>query len=455
MNKRFIGEVALRVGVCIAILAAGVLGMTLLRLMKESPAQAEIRERAIRVDVKKAAFEDVQVKIAGYGEVRARDVVSVAPEVAGRVVAVHPRLEVGEIIPAGEVLFTIDQRDYAAQTQDAAAKVEQLEASIERLRKQYAIDKSRLETLRRNRELAAKEFERVQELFSKDQVGTLSGVDQAEMAANQASDQVDQLSQVVDLYPIRIREAESTLTSAQAMQEMAQANFSRTEVSVPFAARLRTVQIEEGQYVNPGQMVLECADDSILEISVPLDSREARRWLRFGEERSPSEKAWFNALEQVPVEVYWTEAPEESCWNGTLHRVEKFDQQTRTLTVVIRIEGNEARESSTSDLPLVEGMFCSVKIPGRPADRVVKLPTEAVGFDETGNGERQAYLAVEKDGEYRLKSIMVTASHIEGSFIYIKEGLEAGDLVVLTRLINPLENSLLEVNVVESEGSAS
>src|SRR5690606_30864105 len=118
-------------------------------------------------------------------------------EVAGRVVEIHPKLEVGEVIPKGEVLFAIDQRDYTARLKDAAATTEQLEMTVERLERQAEIDTNRLETLKRSRDLARSEFERVRRLYDEDDVGTQSAVDAAERAWNLAEDQYDQLAQTV------------------------------------------------------------------------------------------------------------------------------------------------------------------------------------------------------------------------------------------------------------------
>ncbi|MGD9018299.1 MAG: hypothetical protein PVH30_12990, partial [Desulfobacterales bacterium] len=97
-----------RLLICTLVLAAGFAGMLALASMKKSPVEAEESERAIRVDVISVAAENARVDITGYGNVIALDVVDISPEVSGRVVEVHPRLEKGETISAGEVLFRID-----------------------------------------------------------------------------------------------------------------------------------------------------------------------------------------------------------------------------------------------------------------------------------------------------------------------------------------------------------
>jgi hypothetical protein len=51
------------------------------------------------------------------------------------------------------------------------------------------------------------------------------------------------------------------------------------------------------------------------------------------------------------------------------------------------------------------------------------------------------------NAENRLQTVPVSVARTEGETIYISEGLAAGDTVITTRLIDPLENALLEVDL--------
>jgi len=435
------GKVIRRIVICVVVLSVGIIGMLGLASLKKPPTQAKHEELALRVEALHVYVEDVPVMITGYGEVKALDVVSIAPEVPGKIVEIHPRLEVGEILHQDELLFKIDPRDYVAARDSARATVRQWENGIARLKKLYTIDRDRLKTIERNQELAYAEYERVQELFDKDSVGTRSGVDGAERAANNAADLASQLEEAVLLYPIRVREAESSLAAAHAALATAEANLERSEVLAPFDGRVKLVSLEKGQYVTPGQGVLTLANDATLEIEVPLDSRDARQWLRFRKDGQNGETAWFKDLEPVQCTIRWTEDREEHVWHGPLHRVVKFDQQTRTLTVAIRIQAQQALSEDPEGLPLVEGMFCSVEIPGRIMHDVIPLPRWAVSFENT------VYVSVDS----RLKTVLVEVERVQGEEAFVSSGLNAGDVVVVTRLIDPLENSLLELSFAEDE----
>ncbi len=430
----------------LGILLVGVAGMLLLIMLRKPPAERIATEQPLSVHAIRVKPEDVHVVMTGYGTVRALNVVEIAPEVSGRVIEIHPKLEVGNVVPAGETLFVIDPRTYKARLDEAQALVEQYRHAVERLKTQLANDQQRLETLKRSRDLAQAEFDRVRRLFEEDQVGTRSGVDAAERAYNAAEDLVDQLERALAVYPIQIEEMTESLASAEARAEIAAINLGWTRVVAPFDARIRSVNLEKNQYVAPQNRVLTLADDSVLEISVPLDSRDVQRWLQFDGTRVGDGAAWFNGLKRVRCSIRWVEDKQEGpIWEGTLDRVQEFDPNTRTLTVAVLVEGEDALSNDNDGLPLVDGMFCSVEIPGRTVKGAYRLPRWAVSFENT------AYIA----SGNRLRTVPVEVAWEHGDWVYVSGGLESGDVVITTRLVNPLENSLLDVSFEDDEGQSS
>jgi len=425
--------ILIRIFLCAIILMAGAAGMSAMSKMKKPPAEAVVEEQAMKVEVLIAEPENVQVFIKGFGEIKPLNTVSIAPEISGKVVEIHPSLEPGESISKGELLFKIDPRNYEAAYKDAKARVRQNENTVKRLKKEYEVDKERLKTTKRNLVLAKAEYNRLKKLLEKDKVGTRSGVDKAEQAYNAAQDQADMMAQSVDIYPIRILESQASLESAKAGAETAKANLERCSVFSPFNGRVKEALIEEGQYLVPGQKVLTLADDSILEIRVSVDSQDAKQWLRFEQEKNIETASWFPGLSHVNCNIKWTEDQDAQAWEGQLHRVVNFDPQTRTMTIAVRIKAKQA--IAKSGLPLVEGMFCSVEIPGKIVENVVRLPRWSVTY------QNNVYLNVEN----RLKTVSVHVARVEGGQALVSEGISQGDKVITTRLADPLENQLLEI----------
>jgi len=432
--------VSQRLIICGLVLMAGIVSMVVLASMKEPPAESELKERAIRVEVQSMAAEDVPVMIRGYGQVQTLNTVSITPEVSGRIVAVHPRLERGEVIPSGELLFRIDDRDYRASLDEAHATVSQLENTVIRLGKELSIYRQRIKTLERSQDLARDEHERLKRLFQEDRVGTRSGMDSAERAANSASDQASQMAQTVMLYPVKIKEAEHNLAAARARMDLAETRLERCTVYAPFTGRIKQVALELDQYVRPGETGLTLADDSVLEIQVPMDSRDVREWLEFNGQSGNGHTDWFDGLKHVECRIRWTEAMDDGYWQGQLARIVGFEQQTRTLTIAVRVDDAAAQSNATGTLPLVEGMFCQVDIPGRVLRGVYRVPRWAVSYD--------GKLFVVRD--QRLKTVAVTVARIQGEEALLSGGINAGDQVIVTRLVAPLENALLEITEISS-----
>jgi multidrug efflux pump subunit AcrA (membrane-fusion protein) len=421
-------------GLTVLAIGFGIKGA--LAAMKRDPDLAQLPEDVIRVNVTTLESESVEITIPGFGMAKALDVVAIAPEIAGTVVEIHPNLDVGGIIAKGESIFVIDPSSYAARRDEASAHVDQLDSQLARLKTQYTIDQKRLETLKRSRALAKTEFDRRKTLLEGDDVGSQSSVDVQEQAYNAAIDIADQLAQAVEVYPMRIAEAEALLASARARHTLAEIDLKRTQLVAPFTGRVTANSVEIGQFISPGRELVTLANDAILEISIPLNVREARDWIRYTGEPEHPDRAWFFKVEPVECEVRWTDQiTHDQCWTGTLHRVGMYDQESRQIEVVVRVDGKDAAPTESNGLPLVNGMFCNVKIPGRTAEDVYRVPDGLVSH------ENVIYMAING----RLRSVPVEVVHRDGDEILIRGEFEPGALLVTTRLTNPLENILLDV----------
>jgi multidrug efflux system membrane fusion protein len=80
------------------------------------------------VTVATAVAQDVPVYIDAVGKIAAREVVSIQPQVSGRIVKLH--FTDGADIKVGDLLFTIDPRPYQAQLNQAEANLAEAEAAL-------------------------------------------------------------------------------------------------------------------------------------------------------------------------------------------------------------------------------------------------------------------------------------------------------------------------------------
>lgn len=390
MQVKKIGLVLVRILLCLLILAGGVFGMKKLKQMKKPPQKVERKEPALPVQVVQVQAKTVPVSISGYGEIVSRTEVTLPAEVAGRITFAHQDLRAGAVIEKGEILYRINEQDFRLNLESA---------------------QDRLKSLVRDLELARKEYTRIRDLYAKKKVGTESTVEKGEQAVNAMNNQIIQVKQSID---------------------QAKLQLSRCVIRAPFTGRVTELFADKDEYVTPGKNLLTLTDDSDLEIQVPLDSRDALEWLHFQHGREGS--SWFGSLEKTGCTVIWTEK-ENLHTRGYLDRVIRFDPRNRSLTVAIRLQ-----PKTGTAFPLVQGMFCRVDIAGRSLENVFALHRAAVSFEQT------VYVVQEN----RLHTRKVQVARTEESTAFISSGLQEGEQVIVTRLENPLENSLIRIEGPDS-----
>jgi len=392
MNMKTTGPAPLlRIALCVLILGVGIGGFLVLKKMKKPPTEKKVVEHPLPVQVVSVLPVDFPVIVRGYGDVVSRTAVTLSAEVSGRITFKRDLLLAGRVVEKGEVLFEIDKKDFQLDlaTADALLKI-----------------------LTRDHEIARAELERVSGLYRKNKVGSLSAVEKAESAVNSISNQLQQIRQ---------------------SRERAKLKLSRCVIRAPFTGRVSSVEVDQDEYVNPGQKMITLIDDASLEVVVSLDSRDAANWIRWSGTKEKPEPNWFAKPEPVPCTVVWSENAEVQ-GSGHLDRVVRFDSRTRMLAVAIALDRSES-----SPFPLVEGMFCRVTIPGRILAQVFVVPREAVSFTST--------VYVVTDGRLHIRKVEVVRE--EEDMAVIGDGLVTGDVVITTRLENPLENSL--VRIVEQD----
>ncbi len=428
------------IAVGVGLLAAGVAGMMGLASVRKPPAEATVdpRANAIRVEAVQVEPEDVTVTLAGFGEVASVRIIEVAAEVSGTVIDTHPRLVAGGIVRGGERLAAIDPRPYAMAVEQAQARIAELDSQAKRLAAERDNDLARVDTLKRNLELAQSQFERSKKLFDQ-AIGDKTNVESAERLVSDAEDAIRLLERELNVYPLRLEEIQQQRAAQAAMEKQAQLNLAYCEITAPFDGRLVDVSIERGQYAAQGRTIARLADDSALEIPVKLDAQDAREWLRFADRPAQSDIAWFTGLEPVTCEIQWAEDADGPVWQGRLDRVERFDAGTRTLSVVVRVTAQDALGSDGA-LPLVAGMFCEVRVPGRSLEDVFRVPQGAVTVDEA------VHIAV--DGV--LQSVAVEVVRREGDFALVR-GIGRGDQLVTTRLVNVVDGTPLDIVAARSD----
>lgn len=154
-----------------------------------------------------ALSRDVPVYLEQIGRTAAREMVTIRPQVGGRIVAIH--FEDGANVKKGDPLFTIDPRPFQAALDEKKALLAQAQATLK---------------------LNASELERVQGLSG---TGAIS-------------------AQEIESKQNAVAVAEAQVQSAQAAVETATLNLDYCKITSPIDGRTGQRQVDVGNVVNGG-----------------------------------------------------------------------------------------------------------------------------------------------------------------------------------------------------------
>lgn len=215
-----------------------------------------------------------------------------------------------------------------------------------------------------------------------------------------------------DLFQALRRGADGTIAAARerlrglGVQEEVMAELERrreVQRTVPWLAGqdgiVTALDLRQGTFVGPGDMVLEIADLSRIWLTADVFDRHAN-WLAPGQ----------------PAEIADPYTPGETRSAQVAHIYPQLDDATRTVRVRLPMDN--------PDMQLKPGMWSAVRIFAEPLDDVLMIPREAL--IHSGHATR---VIVREDAE-RFAVRQVVAGIESGDWVEIREGLLADEEVV-------------------------
>ncbi|HPE83617.1 MAG TPA: HlyD family secretion protein [Aequorivita sp.] len=203
---------------------------------------------------------------------------SIIPHVGGYIEKVY--VTDNQKVKKGDTLFTIDQNDYLvkleqakAQLAGAQSQVNVAEASVESYHANAAASTAQvssatgnIETARIKLGRATSDFNRYKNLYENHSI-TTQQYEQALAAKEEAENQLKILqsqqkaalsqsnaaNSQTSISEKQVKVAEANVKSAQAMVDEAQLNVNYTVVLAPIDGQLSEVNLQSGQFVQPGQ----------------------------------------------------------------------------------------------------------------------------------------------------------------------------------------------------------
>lgn len=349
---------------------------------KEAPEQKEEQKPVPIVDVVKVEQQTVSLNLPSYGVVTPKNKTQLVTEVKGRLLTISPNFVAGGVVKKGEQLAVIEPSDYEADLSQAQASLAQAQAALEE-------------------EIA-----------------------RGEVAKNDWKGYDAGLPPELGLRLPQLKKEQANVKFARASLARAKRNLERTVIRAPFEGIIKTRSVDLGQYVTLGTNLGELYDTRIAEIRLPLANNDL---------------AYLESVDNPDTQVTLSAslAGKTVTWTGNIIRSEGvIDTENRMVYLVAEIKDPYLREGRKEGLlPLKYGSFVTAIIKGRTVDGIVQLPRHIVR-----NG---LVTVISDDNLVEVREVNVVRTDVNN--VYIKDSLQDGERVSLTKLTNISSGQLVKI----------
>ncbi|MGK0187086.1 MAG: multidrug efflux system membrane fusion protein [Verrucomicrobiales bacterium] len=305
----------------VLILIAGVAGAMMIFEFKPVAEKTDPPRITPSVEAITVQRETIAVTVPSQGVLEPFTETQVAAEVAGKVMKVSPKFEVGESFAMDEILLEIDSADYIAG-------VAQAEATLAEAQLAMATEQAR-----------ANQAEREWKKLGGDDAPT---------------DLVLRIPQ--------LKSVEARIKASEASLEKARRDLDRTVIRAPYDCKVRAKQTDIGSYLAPGAPIAELYRADALEVRLPV---------------SVEDFSFIAPGDKPGVELKATVAGKSLTWSAVLTRTEGVvDRQSRSVILVGQIDPTEG--DAESNRFLAPGMFMKASVAGVPLDNMFRVPREAI-----------------------------------------------------------------------------
>jgi HlyD family secretion protein len=245
--------------------------------------------------------EELVQTIVASGRVESPSRIDIGSQITGQVLKV-PVAE-GQTVKAGERLILLDDSDEKAAVNQANAAVKQAEVRLRQIRElSHPVAEQALAQAQANLGNVRKQYERTQELTAKGFVGK-SQLDDAERNLQLANSQVETArlqAQSTRTEGTDFAIAQTNLMQARANLQATEARLGHTTISAPVAGTLISRNVERGDVVQPGKVLMVLSPAGITQIVVQIDEKNLR-YLALGQRALAAADAYPG--KKFPVEV--------------------------------------------------------------------------------------------------------------------------------------------------------
>ena len=377
-----------------------------------------------------------RARATAYGNVEPAVLVQAKAEVAGKISYIHPLLKKGGNLAQGTVALRIEPTTFEFSLNQSRAVLAASQSALVQLEVEENTTRGSLDIARKNLQVGQKELDRLLIVWEKKLISR-SVVDAEEQKVLQLRQQVEDLQGKLTGFESRKAATQAQIRQSESQLAQSEDTLGRTEVRVPFDARIGEVLVEKGEFTGVGNILFEASGVQAVEINAQLPTRQFRSLFvgNNGQTQSLQTPAGLQSvLLQLRLEARVSLVGFEgdtAKWKGELLRVgESIDPTRDTLGVVVAVNNPYEGIIPGKRPPLLKGMYAAVELYA-PVKQMLVLPRKAI---------HQGRLYIAKDNN-QLEIREVTILHRQGRLVILDGDVEEGEKVIITDVI-PVINGL-------------
>jgi len=418
------------------VLVAIGIGVVLLKTPPQVPKASPVQVAAV-VGVADLKPQTVQTTVEAYGTVVAARQTRIQPEVAGRIITLHPRMIPGGLIGAGEVLFEIDTADYEIAVTERAAEVEVAREQIEGLRAGVAATQERVHEVEAELEYLRWNMDRLGSLSENNQAGEAEARDAQSKYAGQRAALAALRAQVME-QEHEVKRAVAQAAVAESRLAAARLALQRTRVQAPFDAIVLNEAVELGQLVDRQTVVatLAATDTYWVEASVPAARLDDIRFADTGGDGS-----------SVTITMALGERTVRRS-GVVLRPLGDLDPQGRMARVLVAIRDPLAlREGAVGQEDrILLGSYVRLAIEAGVLQEVYAIPRYALR-------ENSRVWVRDAQGKLGIRRVDIVWRRQED--VLVRDGFSPGDELVTTHLASVVPGMPLDVRTEDDRGGVA
>ncbi|MEO0406467.1 MAG: efflux RND transporter periplasmic adaptor subunit [Cyanobacteria bacterium P01_A01_bin.135] len=390
----------------LALLGGG--GFLLWRLLGARGGPPQMGPMEVLVELQDLQLDTVATSSELIGVLDAEQGVTLRPEADGRVARLF--VESGQVVQQGDPVVLLSPERNQAEVSAAQANESVSQAALNTARSEVSALRAEKVELEAELDLQNTEFSRTEDLVT-DGALAQQDLDRVERDRRTAQASLNAINERITAAEQSVRQAEASLSQARAQTGAVQADLNDKQVRAPIAGVVGDVPVKLGDYLDTGDVITTITQNENLEIDldIPIEFRDRLR-------------------EGLPVEIV-VGPNSDAIATGNISFV---SPQVNAATQSVLATASFDNVVGLQDDQRVIARVIWSEQPG------VLVPTAAVS---RLGGQTFVFVAQEEtteDGETQMvaEQRQVTLGDIQGNSYHVTEGVEAGETIVTSGILN-------------------